>query len=63
MHDPKSTKRQSCRQYYFAILGSARVKAACKTLVKSTPGDLCKVGKDSWWHFDLRQVEQQPRPQ
>jgi len=34
--DPKSAKRQSSHQCLFALLGSAGVKAAGKTLVKST---------------------------
>jgi hypothetical protein len=34
---PKSQKRQSSHQCVFALLGSARIKAARKTLVKSTP--------------------------
>jgi len=37
--DPKSTKRQSSHQYLFALLVYAGVKAARKTLVKSTPGE------------------------
>jgi len=36
--DPKSVKRQSSHQCLFAILGSAQVKAAHKTLVKLNPG-------------------------
>jgi len=36
--DPKSTKRLSSHQCLFALLGSSLVKAACKMLVKSTPG-------------------------
>jgi len=35
--DPKSAKRQSSHQCLSVLLGSARIKAACKTLVKSTP--------------------------
>ncbi len=33
-----SAKRQSSHQYLFALLGSVCVKAAHRTLVKSTPG-------------------------
>ncbi len=32
--DPKSAKRQSCHQFLFALLGSVRVKAARKMLMK-----------------------------
>jgi len=35
--DPKSTKKQSSHQCLFALLGSAHVKAARKTLVKLIP--------------------------
>jgi len=35
--DPKSAKRQSSHKRLFALLDSAHVKAACKTLVKLTP--------------------------
>jgi len=34
--DSKSAKRQPSRQCIFALSGSARMKAACKTLVKLT---------------------------
>jgi len=36
--DPKIVKIQSCRQYLFALLGSARVKAVNKMLIKLTTG-------------------------
>jgi hypothetical protein len=36
--DPKSVKLQISRQSHFTLLGSARVKAAQKTLMKLTPG-------------------------
>jgi len=35
--DPKSTKRESKFQYFFALLGSLYVKAALKMLMKLTP--------------------------
>ena len=35
--DPKSAKKQLNLTVFFALLGSARVKAACRTLVKLTP--------------------------
>jgi len=35
---PKAQKRQSSHQYFFVLLGSACIKAACKILVKSNPG-------------------------
>jgi len=42
-------KRQSSQQCHLAFLGPRSVKAACKTLVKSTPGHLLvnnqKVGQ------------------
>jgi len=34
---PKAQKRQSSRQYLFALLGSACKKALCKILVKLSP--------------------------
>jgi len=34
---PKAQKWQSSYQWHFALLGSMRVKAACKTLMKLTP--------------------------
>jgi len=37
IEDPKSAKRQSRHHRLFAFLGSALVKAARNTLVKSTP--------------------------
>jgi len=41
MHeDPKSAKIQSSCQSFFALLGSSRVKAACKMLVRLTPGKM-----------------------
>jgi len=36
--DPKIEKRRSSHRCLFALLGSACVKAASKTLVKLTPG-------------------------
>jgi hypothetical protein len=36
--DPKKLKIQSNCQTFFALLGSERVKAARKTLMKLTPG-------------------------
>ncbi len=36
--DPKSVKIQSSCQYLFVLLGSVHLKAACKMLMKSTPG-------------------------
>jgi len=36
--DPESIKFQLSRQYLFTLLGSARVKAVRKTLLKLTPG-------------------------
>ncbi len=36
---PKAQNLQSSHQYLFALLGSTRVKATHKTLVKMTPGD------------------------
>ena len=36
--DPKSAKQLLNWIVFFALLGSARVKAACRTLVKLTPG-------------------------
>ncbi len=35
--DPKSVKIQSSCKYLFALWGSARIKAACKMLMKLTP--------------------------
>ncbi len=35
--DIKSPRRQSSNQCLFALLGSAHVKAACKTMMKSSP--------------------------
>ena len=35
--DPKSTKKLLNLMVFFALLGSARVKAACRMLVKLTP--------------------------
>jgi len=35
--DPKSAKRQQHHMCLFALLGSMQVKAARKTVVKSTP--------------------------
>jgi len=37
-NDPKSAKRQSSHHCLFVHLGSVRVKATPKTLVKLTPG-------------------------
>ncbi len=36
--DPKCTKRRLSQQCHLALLGPMSVKAACKTLVKLTPG-------------------------
>ncbi len=37
--DPKSAKKtDSLTVYFFSLLGFASIKAACKTLVKLTPG-------------------------
>ena len=36
--DPKSAKKTVKLSSFIALLGSARVKAACRTLVKLTPG-------------------------
>jgi hypothetical protein len=35
---PKSVIIQSSRQYLFTLLGSTGTKAACRTLMKWTPG-------------------------
>ncbi len=35
---PKSAKKTVKLTFFFALLGSARIKTACRTLVKSTPG-------------------------
>jgi len=37
--DPKSLKFQLSRQYLFMLLGSTRLKALRKTLMKLTPGE------------------------
>ena len=38
MHaDPKSAKKLLNLTVFIALLGSARIKAACRTLVKLTP--------------------------
>jgi len=42
-HIPKAQKIHSSHQSFFALLGSGRAKAACKTLVKSTPEHLFTV--------------------
>jgi len=39
MQIPKAQKKTDSLTLFFALLGSARVKAARKTLVKLTPGD------------------------
>jgi len=36
--DPKSAKRQSSHQCLSALMESARIKAACRMLVKLTSG-------------------------
>jgi hypothetical protein len=36
--NPKSAKKADNLTVFFALLGSACVKAACKTLMKLTPG-------------------------
>ncbi len=36
--DPKSPKNRVKASFFFALLGSALVNAACKMLLKSTPG-------------------------
>ncbi len=36
--DPESVQIQLNRQYIFTLLGSARVKAVCRMLMKLTPG-------------------------
>ena len=36
--DPKSTKMTDDLNFFFTLLGSAHTKAACKMLVKLTPG-------------------------
>ena len=36
--DPKSEKKTAQVSSFFALLGSAHVKAACRMLVKSTQG-------------------------
>jgi len=38
--DPESVKFQLSHQYHFMLLGSARVKALRKTLMKLTPSQL-----------------------
>jgi len=35
---PKSAKKADSLTVFFALLGSGRVKAACKMLMKLTPG-------------------------
>jgi hypothetical protein len=46
--DPKSKKIQSSYQCLFAHLGSLRLKASRKTLVKFTPGHfMCQVPRRS----------------
>jgi len=37
MNTPKAQKRQSSR-HFFVLMGSLRIKALCKTLMKLTPG-------------------------
>ncbi len=46
--DPNNTKRKSYHQcLFFALLESILVKAACKMLVKSTPGFTTRNGLKS----------------
>jgi len=48
MHeDPKSAKRKSSHQCLFVLLGSLRIKASSKTLVKLTPDD--PIADDNIW--------------
>ncbi len=53
--DPKSVKIQSSRQYNFALLGSACIKASFKMLMKSTPCRLIisfciRTHSNNSWH-------------
>ena len=42
---------------YVALLGSTRVKAACKMIVKLTPGPLqCPSVSLGAWHFESRKI-------
>ncbi len=49
--DPKSAKKTDCLTVFFALLGSARIKAAHKKLVKSTP---CVSEIWTTWYFCFR---------
>jgi len=44
---PKTQKRLTTKLYFFALLGSARVKAARKMLVKLTPEVVRVTGNDA----------------
>jgi hypothetical protein len=48
-HSSQKRKSQSSRQYLFTLLGSAGVKAVCRTLMKLSPGvnftNLCEICK------------------
>jgi hypothetical protein len=51
-----SAKRQSSHQCLFVLLGSASLKAAHKTLVKSTPGGDLSVAKRSGCFYALQHL-------
>jgi hypothetical protein len=54
--DPKSAKKTVKFSVFFAILGSACAKAACRMLVKLTPGShlLCMSDGQFHQHFTSR---------
>ncbi len=41
--DPKNVRTQSSRQYIFTLLGSARIKAIRRALMKLTPSLLSEI--------------------
>jgi len=46
--DPESIRTQPTRQYHFTLLGSGRVNAARKTLMKLTPSPDVKNQMEKW---------------
>jgi hypothetical protein len=47
MHaDPKRAKKTDNLTEFFMLLGSARVKAACRILMKLTPGERGRVAQE-----------------
>jgi len=48
--DTKSAKKIVKLSSFFVLLGTARVKSACRTLVKLTPGD----GWPATWIMDIK---------